>query len=97
MSQYTNKCTISFIDLYRNTTRNVAGLSLHEFPKETQKYLAKELAAIAHSYGLLIDTCAEGIDLAEYGIEHGMGIDFENEDLLDLIQPWAVPNEEVKE
>ena len=35
--------------------------------------------------------------LPEYGIEHGMGIDFENEDLLDLIQPWAVPNEEVKE
>ena len=34
--------------------------------------------------------------LPEYGLNFGMGIDFENEDLLDLIQPWAVPNEEEK-
>ena len=63
LSPYTKKCTISFIDFYRNTSKNVSGLSLRDFPEETQKSLAKELAAIAHSYGLLIDTCAEGIEL----------------------------------
>lgn len=75
LSQYTKKCTISFIDLYRNTSRNVSGLSLLEFPQEVQRSLAKNLAEIAHSYGLLIDTCAESIDLQEYGIEHARCID----------------------
>lgn len=75
LSPYTRKCTISFIDFYRNTSKNVLGLSLRDFPEETQKNLAKELAAIAHSYGLRIDTCAEGIELREYGIEHARCID----------------------
>lgn len=75
LSPYTKKCTISFIDFYRNTSKNVSDLSLHDFPEEAQKDLAKELAAIAHSYGLLIDTCAEGIELQEYGIEHARCID----------------------
>ena len=75
LSSYTKKCTISFIDFYINTTRNVSWLSLHDFPQEIQRNLAKELAAIAHSYGLMIDTCAEGIELQEYGIEHARCID----------------------
>ena len=75
LSPYTKKCTISFIDFYRNTSKNVSDLSLHDFPEEAQKDLAKELAAIAHSYGLLIDTCAEGIELQEYGIGHARCID----------------------
>lgn len=75
LSPYTKKCTISFIDFYRNTSKNVSGLSLCDFPEETQRKLAKELAAIASSYGLLIDTCAEGIELREYGIEHARCID----------------------
>ena len=75
LSPYTKKCAISFIDFYRNTSKNVSDLSLHDFPEEAQKDLAKELAAIAHSYGLLIDTCAEGIELQEYGIGHARCID----------------------
>ena len=75
LSPYTKKCTISFIDFYRNTSKNVSDLSLHDFPEEAQKDLAKELAAIAHSCGLLIDTCAEGIELQEYGIGHARCID----------------------
>ena len=65
LSPYTKKCTISFIDFYRNTSKNISDLSLHHFSEEAQKDLAKELAAIAHSCGLLIDTCAEDIELQE--------------------------------
>ena len=50
-------------------------MALHDFPQKVQRSLAKELAAIAHSYGLQIDTCAEGIELQEYGIEHARCID----------------------
>lgn len=33
--------------------------------------------------------------LPEYGLNFGMGIDLDNEALLELIHPWAVPNKEV--
>lgn len=72
---YTKKCTFSFIDMYRNTEKNVKGLDIQKFPIEQQKYFAKHFADIAHSYGLSIDTCAEGIDLEQYGIQHARCID----------------------
>ena len=72
---YTKKCTFSFIDMYRNTEKNVKGLDIQKFSIEQQKYLAKHFADIAHSYGLSIDTCAEGIDLEQYGIQHARCID----------------------
>ena len=42
---------------------------------ERQTQLEKTIAEIAHSYGLRIDTCAEEIDLSQYGIEHAKCID----------------------
>ena len=75
LSQYTRKCTISFLDFYRNTEKNIAALSPSSFSTEQQEQLAKCIAEIAHSYGLRIDTCAEGIELQKYGIEHARCID----------------------
>lgn len=73
--KYTKKCTISFIDLYRNTARNVKGLGLSDFSEEKMLSLANSLADISRSYGLRIDTCAEKIDLEQFGIEHARCID----------------------
>ena len=42
---------------------------------EQQEQLAKNIAEFAHSYGLRVDTCAEGIELQQYGIEHARCID----------------------
>ena len=75
LSPYTKKCTISFLDLYRNTEKNIAMLAPDELSMERQTQLAKTIAEIAHSYGLRIDTCAEEIDLSQYGIEHAKCID----------------------
>lgn len=75
LSPYTKKCTISFLDFYRNTEKNLSSLSLERFPAEQQEQLAKSFAEISHSYGLHIDTCAERIGLERYGIEHGRCID----------------------
>jgi len=72
---YTRKCTISFLDFYRNTGKNMAALSPGKFSVEQQAHLAESLAEIAQSYGLRIDTCAEGIALEQYGIEHARCID----------------------
>ena len=75
LSPYTKKCTISFLDFYRNTEKNIAGLSVEKFTQDMQELLAKSLVEIAKSYGLKMDTCAEGIDLQKYGIDHARCID----------------------
>lgn len=75
LSPFTKKCTISFLDFYRNTKNNIAPLAPSAFPQSEQERIAKRIAEIAHSYGLCVDTCAEGIDLNQYGIEHARCID----------------------
>lgn len=75
LSPYTQKCTISFLDFYRNTEKNISDLSIQKFTPEVQELLAKDLVEIAHSYGLRMDTCAEGIELQKYGIAHARCID----------------------
>lgn len=75
LSSYTRKCTISFLDSYRKTEKNLAALTPSSISAEQQEQLAKCIAEIAHSYGLRVDTCAEGIELQRYGIEHARCID----------------------
>lgn len=75
LSPYTKKCTISFLDFYKNTKKNMGEVSPADFPPEQQEFLAKTIAEIAHSYGLRVDTCAENINLEKYGIEHARCID----------------------
>lgn len=72
---YTCKCTISFIDLYKNTVNNIKDLDLIEITDLDKRNLARELSKIAFSYGLKMDTCAENIELGEYGITHAKCID----------------------
>lgn len=75
LSPYTKKCTISFLDFYRNTQNNIAPLAPLDFPPQEQERVAKNIAEIAHSYGLQVETCAEWLDLEQYGIEHARCID----------------------
>ena len=77
LASYTQKCTISFLDMYVKTERNVAGLNIQPLTLELQDAMAKSLAEIAHSYGLELETCAEGIELEKYGIKHAHCIDGE--------------------
>jgi hypothetical protein len=73
---YTEKVTISFIDVdYRGVKSNIQNLALRDFSPEAQIELGSQLAKIAHSHGLAIDTCAEQIELGQYGIEHARCID----------------------
>lgn len=76
LHDYAQKVTISFIDEdYRGVKSNIRELALLPFPAETQIELSARLAEIAHSYGLIIDTCAEKINLQKYDIEHARCID----------------------
>jgi len=66
---------ISFVDLYRNTQGNMK--SFHLLPLETQEMLelAERLVAIANKYHITIESCAEKINLEQFGIAHGHCID----------------------
>jgi hypothetical protein len=76
LHNYTRKVTISFIDEdYRGVKSNIKELALLGFPQEDQIKLSKSLAEIAKGYGLAIDTCAEKIDLQQFGIDHARCID----------------------
>jgi hypothetical protein len=72
---YTHKCTVSFIDIYRNTQSNFKALSLVTLTTDDKRQLAKGLSEIALSYGMAMDTCAEDIDLEDLNISHGRCID----------------------
>lgn len=77
LKDYTEKCTISFIDNYAKIKKNIAPLNIHTMTSEQQKTIAKNLSNIAHNYGLKMDTCAEVIDLSDLGIRHAKCIDSE--------------------
>jgi hypothetical protein len=76
LRNYTRKVTISFVDEnYRGVKRNVQKLGFLPISSKIQTELSSKLAEIAHNYGLLIDTCAEGIELQQFGIEHAHCVD----------------------
>lgn len=72
---YTEKCVISFVDLYAKTKRNMKGVGVRE-PNETEmRTLARKLSCIAGRYNITVCSCAEKIDLSAEGIMHGQCID----------------------
>jgi len=75
--KYTDKCTVSFIDYYRNTERNTKPLNIVNATLEQKLELMGKFSDIASNYGLPIDTCAEEIDLCKFGITHAHCIDKE--------------------
>lgn len=66
------KCTISFVDLYASTCRN---LDVRAVSQQEMHALAAAFADIARPLGLAIDTCCESIDLSPCGIGHAACVD----------------------
>ncbi len=75
LSTYTEKCTVSFLDRYKNTERNVRPLNIDDDSIDKQYEIMQRFASIAADYGIYIDTCAEKINLESLGISHACCID----------------------
>lgn len=75
LSGYTEKCVISFLDLYRNTKANMKPEVILPFSKEDMLETAVRIAEIGRKYRIQIESCAEEIDLESAGIPHGACID----------------------
>ena len=75
LSGYTEKCIISFVDLYRNTKNNTKDLGLLPLETAAMYEIAHRMSEIALKYGIKMESCAEKINLEQFGIEHGHCID----------------------
>ena len=67
LGEYTEKCTVSFLDHYRNTVRNTRPLNVHPDSKRQQIELMQRFSEIAK----------EAIELDKYGIAHACCIEKE--------------------
>ena len=67
LAGYTDTCVISFIDLYKKVQRNFP--EVQEVKQEDKLTLAKEFVRIGKQYGIAIKACAEGTELAAYGVD----------------------------
>ncbi len=65
----TDRCIISFIDLYEKTKRNFP--ELREVSEVDQRFLAQAFSSIGRETGIQIESCAEKLDLSDYGIQSG--------------------------
>lgn len=75
LADYTEKCTVSFIDLYKNIRRRIIPLGIMA-PSQGQIFdLMGIFSEIAREHGIYLDTCAEEIDLSALGIGHASCID----------------------
>lgn len=72
---YTEKCVISFVDVYAKNAKNIAALGKYDMADKELGAFAGELAGIAREHGMKTATCAEKTDLSGYGIEHSCCID----------------------
>lgn len=77
LSRYTEKCVISFLDIYPKNKKNMDNLLSYDLSDSELRGFAKELSNIAKENHIKIGSCAEKIDLDEYGIIHNSCIDKE--------------------
>ena len=72
---YTQRCTISFVDLYKKTVSNTRDLMMREPTDYEMHILAQKLSIIAKNYKMEVLSCSENIDLDAEGVKHGCCID----------------------
>ncbi len=77
---YTEKLVFSFADIesYKKVSRNLrqSGINYREWNEESMREFASRLSILNRdNWNFRLATCAERIDLSEYGIEHNRCID----------------------
>lgn len=89
LAGYTEKLVFSFADIesYKKVSRNLrlSGINYREWNEDSMREFASRLSTLnRENWNFRLATCAERIDLSEYGIEHNRCIDPE---LISRIAP----------
>ncbi|MBU0488777.1 MAG: DUF1848 domain-containing protein [Bacteroidetes bacterium] len=75
LAPFTEKCIISFLDMYKKCELNLPSGSPYILDNQQILFLMESFQPIAEKHNLTIETCAEEIDLEEFGVRHGSCID----------------------
>lgn len=75
LAGYTEKVVISFVDLYDKVRRNTRDQNLRDIAEGEMVELARRMVELAAQRGMVVESCAEKIDLHAVGVEHGCCID----------------------
>lgn len=77
LAPYTERCIISFLDMYNKCKRNLKGFNIIdlEHDPDRQRRIGEMLGAVAKENGIELNTCAQEIDLKDIGIGQGKCID----------------------
>ena len=77
LAGYTEKCVVSFVDIYAKNKKNMAASGFVEISREELHSFAKSIADMARANGMTMASCAETVDLEACGIEHNHCVDKE--------------------
>lgn len=75
LSGYTHRAVISFLDRYAKIQKNMEARKVADLPDAELRRLAGRLAQTARRHGMVIESCAEKMNLQKLGIRHGCCID----------------------
>ena len=77
LSGYTKKCIISFMDIYSKVKRNMKEIKFYDINKDNELImeLSKYISEVGKDCNIRIETCAEEIELKDFGIGHAKCID----------------------
>lgn len=74
LSEYVDKIIISFVDMYKNTKENSYVMGLKEISEVDMRAVGQVLGDIGKRYHIQLQTCAEEVDLSDFGITKGLCI-----------------------
>jgi len=69
------RCTLSFLDMYRNTARSAAELGLRPIETADMMEMAERLSQVARGFGISLAACAEVEDFSRFGIARARCVD----------------------
>lgn len=68
LKPYTERCIISFLDMYKKCERNLKNTTVRRPTVLEIETLLREMHAIANENDLVLETCAEEVDATPFGI-----------------------------
>lgn len=75
LNGYTEKCVISFVDVYGKNKKSLEAIDAYEPGESMLLEFSKQVSEIAKTNDMTVGSCAEAIDLFMCGIEHNCCID----------------------
>lgn len=74
---YTQKCVISFVDIYAKNKKKLLEAGVYDISEMDLRKFAVEVSRIVGKYGITPASCAEAINLEQCGIVHNSCVDKE--------------------